>query len=626
MVGSDLEDGIGKGPGGGLNGTKDFKELIQGYESLTDDHPVEVLVAFGGADKDGWRGMKFADMYQIIADGQDGAFGNETGRDAYLYQDDTANMDDEESLTLFLDYISDTYPNPEQSFLTFWDHGNTYKGFGGDTNFKKTDPYTVLSMDEITRAFQNSQPGVFDLIGFDACLMASVEVAKVIEPFADYMIASEELEPGHGWLWSTVIQYYAEQDSILDAGKLMVDNFVQPVHGSGHKQNGRTLSLLDLSRYDELIESLDPVVALMGHQILHNDEYAAPVILSIFNARSYGKFERDDPRVSIDLMHLVQLLATEYADTELSPSLNELMNEIDRFVIYSKHDGSRPDSHGVSIGAPEDTDPDYSTYKLNDTWLQFETSYANLRASDTTAPTIGEQTSDDAGITATFSDDYLTEVSTLYGYLESFESDDGSIDEYFMVVAELEAQPTGTEGEYFTPTWDQRWFTVQYDPNEITAWIPAAFSGRGEDEDGPYTIYTAEIDFYIGDSETANLAALTMYVDEDMEVFDHSIQTYQYIYSGPDDEDGTLRFDKATYRIESGDAIQFYNYGYNLNALDDDDWFPTSEFAEFVQAPVFQLEYLEFADESGQPAQYYYTIWAEDVGGNDVYTELAAVE
>ena len=52
------------------------------------------------------------------------------------------------------------------------------------------------------------QPGSFDLIGFDACLMATVEVAKVIEPHAKYMIASEEIEPGHGWLWNAVIQLY----------------------------------------------------------------------------------------------------------------------------------------------------------------------------------------------------------------------------------------------------------------------------------------------------------------------------------------------------------------------------------------------------------------------------------
>ena len=44
-------------------------------------------------------------------------------------------MDDESSLTMFLEFIGDEYPVFESRFLTFWDHGNSYMGFGGDTNF-----------------------------------------------------------------------------------------------------------------------------------------------------------------------------------------------------------------------------------------------------------------------------------------------------------------------------------------------------------------------------------------------------------------------------------------------------------------------------------------------------------
>ena len=751
MVGSDLEEDY-------LSGTSDFKELVQGHHSLITDHVVEVIVAFGGANKDGWRGMKFANMDQIIADGQDQQFGNETSPGSYLYQDNNANMDDEESLTLFLTYIRETYPGFEQRFLTFWDHGNTYRGFGGDTNF----PYDYLDMNEITRSFELSHSDIFDLIGFDACLMASIEVAKVVEPYANYMIASEEEEPGHGWLWSEVIQVYAEQDDIVEAGKLMVDNFVQNVHEYEDKR--KTLSLLDLNRYDELVAALDPVVTLMNHQILFDDEYAAPVASTITRSGAFGESERDDSRSSIDLKHFALLLSEDFAGTELGSNLEELIVAIDQFVIHSNHDGSRPYAHGIAIAPPEDTDSTYSTYKLNDTWLQFENSYAALRSADTIAPTIVEQSSNATGTTATFSDEYLSEVSVVYGFIqpveyltewwvsieydpneaiawipatfnsdgeyeygpysvytsemtyypegsehsnfavlylyvdenmeifhhtvqtyqedendtrqydeatyqlssgdsaqfwgyiydsnnenrgewyeatsiitlvqepvfqlgEPIEYDNGTaVDDVFMVVAELEAQSTGTDGEYFTPIWDQYWFTVQYDQNEDTAWIPASFYGYGEYEYGEYAIYTAEIDYYIGDAEEPKLAVLNLYVDDDMQIFDHSIQTYQYIYSGPDDLEGTLRFDKATYWIQAGDAVQFYNYGYNLDDPDYNDWFEASNIIEFVEEPTFNLEYLEFEDESGQAIQYYYTIWAEDASGNGEFTDLVLVE
>jgi len=243
MVGSDLE---------GKNGfaTADFHELLDGYAGLDSGDRLEVVVAFGGADQDGWRGMKFAALPQLRAAPADAAFGNETGAGAYHYRDDSANMGGEDSLRLFLDYLRHGYAGFDQRFLTFWDHGNSYRGFGNDSNFDND----ALDMDEISGAFLRSQPGAFDMIGFDACFMASVEVARVIEPHARYMIASEDLEPGHGWLWSEVVRSYAEEDDIAETGRRMVDNFVQDVHGS--LTDGKTLSLLDLSRYDDLVAAL----------------------------------------------------------------------------------------------------------------------------------------------------------------------------------------------------------------------------------------------------------------------------------------------------------------------------------------------------------------------------------
>ncbi len=601
MVGSDLEENP-RHPAG----TNDFEELIAGYNNLTDKGEVEVIVAFGGADKDGWHGMKFVNMSQILADSQDGAFGNETHPDAYLYQADYANMGDESSLKLFLDYLRDGYANFDQRFLTLWDHGGSYMGFGNDTNFNKDG----LLLDEMTRAFERSQIGVFDLIGFDACLMASVEVAKIIKPHAEYMIASEETEPGHGWLWSAVIQIYADEDDIVETGKRMVDNFVQDVHKP--RDDGKTLSLLDLSQYDGLEAALNPVVSAYGQRMLSNREYANNLISASRQTRSYNEGKKDDSRLSIDLKHFAQLLLANLPpDSEAAPPLNDLIAAIDRFVVHSKHDGSRPNSYGVAIDAPENAGEEYeeyAAYKVNDTWLDFQNTFQAFRQSDKEAPKL---TASD-GLTVVFEDENLAGVNALHGFTETVESED-----YFMVVAELDAFPTGNAGEYFADAWDQRWFTVKYDSREITAWIPAAFSERFVGADGrEYTTYASEIDYWRGDSSTADYAVMTLVVNEDMEVVNHQIQTYQYIYTSPEDETGSIQFDKATFRIAAGDAVQFWNWGFHLEDPSLDRWFETGGVVEFVQDPVFQLEFLEFEDQSGQPIAYQQGMWAEDASGN----------
>ena len=41
-----------------------------------------------------------------------------------------------------------------------------------------------------------------DLIGFDACLMASLESMTVWSDYAEHYVGSEELEPGDGWDYS----------------------------------------------------------------------------------------------------------------------------------------------------------------------------------------------------------------------------------------------------------------------------------------------------------------------------------------------------------------------------------------------------------------------------------------
>ena len=598
MVGSDLE-------GDYWLGTTDLEELIDGFVSLSDPESIEVIVAFGGADKDGWRGMKFADIRQLMDDSLDLEFGNETGEGAYLYRDDYANMDYEGSLAEFLAYMRDGYVNFDSRFLTFWDHGGSYTGFGGDSNF----PGDILTMDEIERAFRRSQPGVFDLIGFDACNMASIEVAKVIEANADYMLASQAIEPGHGWLWSEVVRHYAQQDDIVEAGVRMVDSFVQDEHVSP-EESPRTLSLLDLSRYGSVVAALNPVVSTFGQQMRYNGQYAYSMYFAAEHSESYGKSEKEGSRISIDLTDFALLLESYLSDTELGPMLNDLLYEIDDFVVYYNHDGTMPYSYGVTVDAPENWNPVYSAYKINDTWLAFQESYDYWLQSDTEPPVAEVVYAEADGTIGVVYDESPVNVSILYG----FEQDD-----YFMTVAELETYLTDVEGEYFAPAWDKWWFTVEYDPNEQTAWIPAYFDSWFEEDGREYTVYTSEIDFYLADESTPKSAVMTLISDEYMEIVDYYIQTYRYVYSSPDDIEGTLQFDKASYRILPGDAIQFWTYGYNLVDSSYDGWFEASDVATFVQEPIFHLELLEFEDEFGELIEYQYLMWAEDASGNGVF-------
>ena len=69
---------------------------------------------------------------------------------------------------------------------------------------KKADSDTIKANGKLVVGITDFAPMDYmgdngEWIGFDACLMSSVETAFMCAPYAEYMIASQEVEPGSGW-------------------------------------------------------------------------------------------------------------------------------------------------------------------------------------------------------------------------------------------------------------------------------------------------------------------------------------------------------------------------------------------------------------------------------------------
>lgn len=61
------------------------------------------------------------------------------------------------------------------------------------------DSLTQLELKAVLSQIKQETGTVFDVIGFDACLMNNIEVVSQLAPFARVVIGSEESEPGAGW-------------------------------------------------------------------------------------------------------------------------------------------------------------------------------------------------------------------------------------------------------------------------------------------------------------------------------------------------------------------------------------------------------------------------------------------
>lgn len=195
-----------------------------------------------------------------------------------------------ETLTEFINFAKSSYPAKDYG-LIFWNHGaGSVSGFGYDELHPDNTSLTVKEMQQGLKSAYALHPQKFSFIGFDACLMASIETASAIAPFADYMIASQELEPGEGWNYRSIIpllQNASDTTSeILYKG--MVDSYIE--YYKNEEAKSVTLSALRLNRINDLSNVFSQFFQQKHEQLvdksgtIQSDSYQA-----ISNARANTK-------------------------------------------------------------------------------------------------------------------------------------------------------------------------------------------------------------------------------------------------------------------------------------------------------------------------------------------------
>ena len=287
ICGSDLESGYGAA-------SADIEEMLEA--DLGDN--VNVVLETGGASE--WSFSPEADpstrQRWILEDGE-----------ASLVQDaGEGTMLDEDEVTDFCSWAAKECP-ADRYILIFWDHGGgTIGGFGYDENYPDA---SALTLSQLRNAIKAS--GVaFDMVGFDACLMATVECAWAMEPVADYLVASEQTEPGDGWSWTGFLNQLGSDPSTatMDLGKTIIDDF--SAHYAETGEEDTTLSLIDLREISRVYERLSTFLDEAADSI----EADNALFTTMSGARSRAKSYAEDSVDQVDLVDMVDRSDFEGAD------------------------------------------------------------------------------------------------------------------------------------------------------------------------------------------------------------------------------------------------------------------------------------------------------------------------
>jgi len=236
--------------------------------------------------------------------------------------------------------------------LIISDHGASWPGIGPDEG----SDYDVLNLAELTGGIADGleQAGVdkLDLLGFDACLMASYEVASAVAPLADRLVASQELEPGHGWDYRSLALLADNPDATADEfGTEIIAGFAAQAQEQG-TQEEITLGLIDLTKMGEVDAALSDFAGALSEQA----ETVAPVVgQSEVTTLAFGK--SPDESQDKHLSDLGLLAGSIGADSpEVADQADALVAAVDSVVVDNVNGVATDGASGLSIYFPPSSD------------------------------------------------------------------------------------------------------------------------------------------------------------------------------------------------------------------------------------------------------------------------------
>ncbi len=584
LCGTDLESESGAA-------TENLAEIMQ----VSQSDKVNFIIETGGTAKWQTEGISSEALqrWQLGADGL-----------SLVDEQPLASMGDAQTLGDYLSWGVQSYP-ADKYMVLFWDHGSSS---ANGAVFDELFNYDSLSLTELSEGLA-AAGAPFEIIGFDTCLMASLETAAAVSPYGSYMVASEETEPSGGWDYGLWLQYLCDhpEKNGLEVGQIICDSYMAKCEAYGEGAMA-TLSVTDLSAVADLADKFDAVAAEMTGVTEDITTYQT-FIKGIQRAESYGGNNDDEGYTNmVDLGDLV--INTE---SVLSDTADALLDSLFNTVKYSVRGESRSEANGLSVYFPLAIDENEltiyaDTAATSDDYLRFMETITEWKAPEATVETAPEMTD------SVQQDDYSVQVSTYItdeGYyalkvdsgLEAVASVNFSI--YYMDYDYNEYMLLGIDNDI-----TEDWESGRFEDNFRGVWpmINGCYCAPtllAETDD--YNLYTIPI---LLNGEETNLRAAYIWDTEE----DGHFEIYG-AWNGIDTDTGMSARDII--QLEDGDEVTLLLDGTNWDTGDT----TTYEMDSFVVSGKPVMEESELID-----GDYLYQYIVTDVFGRVTYSIEAIME
>ena len=260
-------------------------------------------------------------------------------------EQETTNMGDAQTLYDFLYFADANFP-ADKVAVTFWNHG------GGSVNgaaFDEIHGLDSLDLSEMYQAFDAVWPAdtanpALELVGFDTCLMATVDVAAVFQNFAKYLVASEEVEPGNGWLYSGWLSELAANPTMDgdDLGIAIASTYYAGCEAVGTQDN-TTLSVTDLTKLTPLLEAYEAFGQQAFVAAAEDPGFFAQLGRAASQSENYGGNTKEQGYTNmVDLGHLARQTAW------MLPAAQDVTDALNECIVYKVGGIYRSEATGLS--------------------------------------------------------------------------------------------------------------------------------------------------------------------------------------------------------------------------------------------------------------------------------------
>jgi len=290
--------------------------------------------------------------------GYDSSDGNWVGARRYLVQKDgdtnkitspvvadlgRVDMGDYEHLIDFGNWAKANYP-AKKYMLVVWNHGSGWDKVGPPTGkgiSYDDETNTHITTPQLGLALQGM--GGVAVYGSDACLMQMPEVNYEIKDYVEYIVGSEETEPGDGYTYDLLLGPLVSNPymSAEELGKLTVDAY-SDFYQTGYQDT--TQSLFKVAAMDDFLLLVNDFV---GTAMYANEK--ALVKTAVSRAQSFATYNNKD------LGNFLKLYAASSASWEVKSKAQALQDYLkNTLIVHNRLTGSfTPETAmGLSVYLP----------------------------------------------------------------------------------------------------------------------------------------------------------------------------------------------------------------------------------------------------------------------------------